>query len=183
MIVVMPMGHTGPFRFGPPNDGSFERQMREFVDDFVLDLKPHVESLYRIHGDQAHRAIAGLSMGGAQALDIASSHLEDYGYVGVFSPGIFGIAGGFGGTPPSTKWEDEHLAILDNADAKRGLNLVWFGCGREDFLVQMSNATVKMLRSHKFDVVYRESEGGHTWSNWRSDLHEFAPLLFIDLAR
>ena len=35
-----------------------------------------------------------------------------------------------------------------------------------------------MFKQHQFDVVYKESEGGHTWDNWRGYLHEFAPQLF-----
>src|SRR5262245_23302608 len=161
MIVVMPAGHTGPFRFGP--GGDFEKQMDEFATDFTKDVKPHVEKNYRVTADRAHRAIAGLSMGGAQTLNIAFSHLDDYGYVGVYSSGIFGIAGGFGGAPPNTQWEQKHKAVLDNPDLKKGLRLVWFGIGKEDFLLKTSQATVSMLKSHGFTVVSRETGGGHTW--------------------
>jgi enterochelin esterase-like enzyme len=178
MIVVMPAGHTGPFRFGPAGNRSFERQMEEFGEDFVKDLKPYVESNYRVIGDPANRAIAGLSMGGAQTLNIAGSHLDEYGYIGVFSSGIFGIAGGFGGAAPNTQWEDEHRAVLDNPDLKKQLRLVWFGCGKDDFLIQTSKATVDMLKSHHFDVESKETDGGHTWSNWRDYLTAFAPRLF-----
>lgn len=177
MIVAMPMGHTGAFQFGGTGN-SFNRQMDEFADDFTNDLKPYVESHYRVIADKAHRAIAGLSMGGAQTLNIAIPHLADYGHVGVFSSGIFGIAGGFGNSAPNKQWEETHKAILDDPELKKGLRLVWFGCGKEDFLVQTSKATIKMLESHKFDVVSRESDGGHTWLNWRDYLAEFAPKLF-----
>jgi enterochelin esterase family protein len=177
MIVVMPAGHTGAFRFGAPG-GGFERQMNEFGDDFVKDVKPYVENTYRVIGDRDHRAIAGLSMGGAQTLNVAFSHLDDYGYIGVFSSGIFGIAGGRGGAPPNKQWEERNKAVLEDAGLKKGLHLIWFGCGKEDFLLQTSNATVAMLKSHHFDVTSVESAGGHTWINWRDYLHEFAPLLF-----
>jgi enterochelin esterase-like enzyme len=178
MIVVMPAGHTGPFRFGPPGDNSFQRQMDEFVEDFTKDVRPYVESNYRVKADRANRAIAGLSMGGAQTLSIAFGHLDEYAYIGVYSSGIFGINGGFGGTAPSTEWEDSHKTTLDDAALKKGLSLVWFGCGKEDFLVKTSEATVAMLKKHGFDVVSRDSEGGHTWINWREYLNEFAPKLF-----
>jgi enterochelin esterase family protein len=181
MIVAMPAGHTGPFQFGPPRGGAFERQIEELGDDFVQDLKPYVERTYRVLGDRAHRAIAGLSMGGAQTLNIAFAHLDDYGYIGVFSSGIFGIADGFAaeGTP-RTSWEERHTAQLDNDDLKRGLRLLWFGIGKDDFLLETSSATVSMLENHKFDVVSKESAGGHTWNNWREYLHEFASLLFSE---
>jgi enterochelin esterase family protein len=177
MIVVMPAGHTGPFNFfggGRP----FDEQLSEFGEDFSKDIRPHVEKNYRVLADRKHRAIAGLSMGGVQTLNIAFARLDDYGYVGVFSSGLFGIAGGFGGGPPDTKWEENHKATLDDAELKKDLRLVWFATGKEDFLLSTSQASVKMLRSHKFDVTYEESAGGHTWLNWRDYLAKFAPLLF-----
>jgi enterochelin esterase-like enzyme len=178
MIVVMPAGHTGPFRFGSPGDNSFRRQMDEFVEDFTKDVKPYVETNYRVKADRANRAIAGLSMGGAQTLTIAFDHLDEYAYIGVYSSGVFGINGGFGGTGPSTEWEDSHKTTLDDSALKKGLSLVWFGCGKEDFLVKTSTATVEMLKKHGFEVVSKDSEGGHTWINWREYLNEFAPQLF-----
>lgn len=35
-----------------------------------------------------------------------------------------------------------------------------------------------MLRGHGFDVVYRETDGSHTWDTWREHLNEFAPQRF-----
>jgi enterochelin esterase family protein len=179
MIVVMPAGHTGPFRFGPPGDQTFPRQVKEFCDDFTRDLRPFVEKNYRVLDERSQRAIAGLSMGGLQTLNIAFANLDDFGYIGVFSSGVFGIAGGFGGAPPSREWEQQHQAIVDNADLKKGLRLIWFATGKEDFLLRTTEATVDMLKSHGFDVVYRETEGGHTWINWRDYLQQFVPLLFV----
>jgi enterochelin esterase family protein len=176
MIVAMPAGHTGPFRFGPPGDRSVDRQIKEFEDDFTKGVKPYVETNYRISGD---RAIAGLSMGGAQTLNIAFAHPEDYAYIEVYSSGIFGIAR-FGDAPPSKEWEKRHKPVLDSADLRKGLRLLWFATGKDDFLLETSRATVDMLKNHRFDVVYQESYGGHTWINWREYLNQFAPLLFGD---
>ncbi len=64
---------------------------------------------------------------------------------------------------------------MDDAEAKKGLRLVWFGIGKDDFLLSTSNATVSMLKKHKFDVVSKETAGGHTWINWRDYLHELCP--------
>jgi enterochelin esterase family protein len=182
MIVVMPAGHTGPFGFGRGGRGagSPDRQLDEFGDDFLKDLKPYIEANYRVITDQAHTAIAGLSMGGAQTLNIAFAQPEKFGYIGVFSSGVFGIAGGRGGAAPNTQWEERHKDALDNAEAKKGQKLVWFACGKEDFLVATSKATVKMLESHDIKVVSKESDGGHTWLNWRQYLSEFAPMLFVE---
>lgn len=178
MIVVMPTGHTGRFSFGGRGGNSFQQQMDEFAHDFRDDVRPYIEKNYRVKTGRSNRAIAGLSMGGAQTLNVAFDRLSDYGYIGVYSSGIFGIVGGFGGSAPSTEWEDAHKSTLDDASLKEGLKLLWFGCGKEDFLVKTSSATVDMLRKHKFNVTVKDSDGGHTWLNWRDYLAEFAPKLF-----
>ena len=110
-------------------------------------------------------------MGGAQTLDIAFGDLESYAYVGVYSSGVFGIANG-------SEWETAHRAQLDDATAKRDLELVWFSTGKDDFLLDTTKATVAMLEKHGFDVVYEESGGGHTWINWREYLTRLAAQLF-----
>ncbi len=171
MIVVMPHGHTGPFRFGMPLSGEFE-------PEFITDILPLIENRYRVIADRPHRAIAGLSMGGAHTLNIGIPHLARFSHLGVFSSGIFGIAGGPGAPAQGPSFEEKHRAILDDASLRKDLKLVWFATGKDDFLVETSRATVAMLKKHGFEVTYRETEGGHTWDKWREYLHEFAPLLF-----
>jgi enterochelin esterase-like enzyme len=172
--VVMPAGHTGPFRFGQPRP-----EKDEFVEDFKNDIVPYVENHYRVKKDSKNTAIAGLSMGGSQTLNIIISDLERYGYIGVYSSGIFGIVGdGRFGSDAGPSWEEQHKEILDNADLKKGIKLFWFATGNEDFLIETSRATVKMLKNHGFDLIYKESSGGHTWINWREYLYDFAQLLF-----
>ena len=83
-----------------------------------------------------------------------------------------------GNQPQGPSFEERHKATLDDAKLKEGLRLFWFATGKDDFLVQTSRATVEMFKKHQFDVVYRETEGAHTWINWRNYLNEFAPLLF-----
>jgi enterochelin esterase-like enzyme len=172
MVVIMPHGHTGPFRFGMRFTGEFERE-------FVADIMPQMENRYRVHSDRKHRAMAGLSMGGAHTLNIGIPQLDKFAYLGVFSSGIFGIAGGPGGNPPQgPTFEETHATILENAAVKEGLRLFWFATGKDDFLLETSRASVAMFKKHHFDVAYRETEGAHTWIVWRQYLHEFAPQLF-----
>jgi len=182
MVVVMPAGHTGPFMFGRRGGDSPRPPVDEFVQDFLNDIMPYVEKNYRVHTDQQHRAIAGLSMGGAQTLNIAIPNPDKFAYVGVYSSGIFGITGrGPGGAPGAASgptWEEQHKEVLDNAESRKGLKLLWFATGKEDFLIETSRATVDMFKKHGFEVVYKESPGGHTWINWRNYLSEFAPKLF-----
>lgn len=180
MVVVMPAGHTGPFTFRRRTEEASRPRVDEFVQDFLNDIMPYVESHYRVYADQQHHAIAGLSMGGGQTLNIAIPNPGKFAYIGVFSSGIFGISGGRGGAaaPSGPAWEEQHKGVLDNAEAKKELRLIWFSTGKEDFLIETSRATVEMLKKHGFDVTYDESPGAHTWINWRNYLNEFAPLLF-----
>jgi enterochelin esterase-like enzyme len=187
MIVVMPAGHTRSFSFGsPPPGGGTRPPSDEFEREFLADIMPAVEKNYRVLADREHRAIAGLSMGGGQTLNLAIPHQEQFAYVGVFSSGLFGAfpprRPGDTSPPPATgarlPWEEQHRAELDNAEWKKGLKLVWFSTGKDDFLVQTTRNTVDLLKKHGFTVVYEESGGAHTWLNWRDYLIRFAPQLF-----
>jgi len=176
MIVVMPAGHTGPFYFGMPPE-SFS--IKPFIEDFNNDIKPYIEKHYRIKLDRAHTAIAGLSMGGYQTLSIAIPNLDEYGYIGVFSSGIFGITGESGAfSEEGAKFEDINRRFLMNKNLKKGLNVFWFATGKDDFLIETTRATVDMFKKYGFNVTYIETEGGHTWINWRKYLRDFVQLLF-----
>jgi enterochelin esterase-like enzyme len=179
MVIVMPAGHTTR-SFGRRTPGAPD----EFVQDFETDIMPYAETHYRVYTDRAHRAIAGLSMGGGQTLNIAIPHLDKFSYIGVFSSGVFGIVPMNRGNaaaatePPPPSWEEQHKAELDNAALRKGLKLVWFSTGKDDGLITTSRATVDMLKKHGFEASFQESPGAHTWINWRNYLNEFAPQLF-----
>jgi enterochelin esterase family protein len=196
MVVVMPAGHTAPFAMGAPAPargaaaparGPSMDFNDDFVKDFVSDIMPLVETRYRVLTSRADRAIAGLSMGGAHTLNIGIPHLEKFAYIGVFSSGVFGIvpmtapgmpASAMPPAPAGPTWEDQNKAKLDDPELKKGLKLVWFATGKDDFLIGTSRATVDLLKKHGFSPVFKESAGAHTWINWRDYLNEFAPQLF-----
>src|SRR5262245_22941433 len=193
MIVVMPAGHVNGA--GAALGGSVPAAAVQgmpgigngpdpFANDFLTDLLPYIEKNYRVLTDRQSRAIAGLSMGGNQTLNIAIPNLQKFAYVGVFSSGI--IDGGRRGTPApadtappvGVAWEKQNAAALDNAAGKRGLRLFWFSTGKEDFLLATTRGTVDLFKRHGFNPVFIESEGAHTWLNWRDYLSKFAPQLF-----
>ena len=174
MIVVMPAGHTGPFQMGGPR-----LPIDEFVMDFNNDILPYVEQHYRVNRGRKYRAIAGLSMGGAHTLSIAIPNLDKFAYIGVYSSGVFGITGeGPGASAEGQSYEEQNMNNLEDKRLKKGLKLFWFSTGKDDFLIDTTRATVAMFRKHGFEVNYEESEGGHTWINWRNYLNEFTRLLF-----
>jgi len=193
MVVVMPAGHVNgagaaiggqvpaAASQGLPGIGSGPDP---FANDFLSDLVPYVEKNYRVLTDRQSRAIAGLSTGGNQTLNIAIPHLDKFAYVGVFSSGI--ISGRGAPPPPAATpappfgdaWEKQNLGALDNAAARKDLRLLWFSTGKEDFLIETTRNTVALLKKHGFNPVFLESGGAHTWLNWRDYLTEFAPQLF-----
>ncbi len=193
MVVVMPAGHTGPT--GPGGRGaapaaasggvaSVAPPLDDFARDFTIDIMPYAETHYRVLTDRPHRAIAGLSMGGSQTLNIGFLNLAKFAYIGVFSSGA-SLGGGRGrgaaattaeATPPD--WETLHKADLDSPALKKGTRLIWLSTGVDDGLIANTRTTVEILKKHGFDPVFKESPGAHTWINWRNYLNEFAPQLF-----
>ena len=177
MVVVMPDGHVT--RAGVPNASG-----ATFEDEFARDIRPMIEKSYRVDTDRAHRAIAGLSMGGGQSLRIAFANLADFGYIGVFSSGIFPPRlAGFTNEPKGPSWEERNVTALDDAVLKPGLELIWFATGKDDFLLKSSQDSVAILKKHGFQVQYTETDGGHWWRIWRNYLNEFAPQLFQRTAK
>ncbi len=160
--------------------------MNPFTSEFMTDILPYVEKYYRTIPDRRHRAIAGLSMGGSQTLDIAFRYLDKFAYIGVFSSGA-SLGGGRRGPaapaaapapPPPPDWETVHKADLDNAALRKGVKLLWLSTGVDDGLIANTRTTVEMLKKHGFDPVFKESPGAHSWFNWRNYLIEFTPQLF-----
>ncbi|HAN97783.1 MAG TPA: esterase [Planctomycetaceae bacterium] len=175
MIVVMPNGHTGPFSWIQPvarDERSGNVGNASFEQEFVEEIRPMIETRYRVIDAPNRRAIAGLSMGGAQTLEILTRQPKDFAHVGVFSSGLI-----FG---DPTVWEAKNQAMLDDAEVRAGIRLLWFGIGKEDFLLRQAKATVELLERHEFEPTYVETDGGHTWSNWQRYLEQFAPQLFRD---
>jgi enterochelin esterase family protein len=156
------------------------------VQEFLTDIMPCAETHYRVIPTRQNRAIAGLSMGGGQTLNIAIPNLAKFAYVGVFSSGIFSMfrnpARGGAAAPapanPGPTWEEQNKAQLDDPALKKGLKLFWFATGKDDFLINASRSTVDLFKKHGFTPVFQETTGAHTWINWRNYLNEFAPQLF-----
>lgn len=154
MIIVMPDGHA-PRVEGVENP---------FGEDLIKDIIPFVEKYYRVKKASEFRAIAGLSMGGFQTLDVGVSHMDLFSWIGVFSGGV------------SETYEKTHGEFLDSANQK--LELFWVAIGKADFLWERNERLLKLLKDKGVRHTSTASEGGHTWKNWRAYLHEFAQLLF-----
>jgi enterochelin esterase-like enzyme len=189
MIAVMAAGHQpGQPALPPPPQPGAPPTINPFTNEFMTDIMPYVEKYYRTINDRDHRAIAGLSMGGFQTLDIAFRHLDMFSEIGVFSSGAVlgrrpalpaeGAQASSTPPPPQPDWEEVHKADLDNPALKKGTKLIWISTGVDDRLMPNTKTTVEMLRKHGFNPVFIESPGAHSWFNWRNYLIEFTPQLF-----
>ena len=179
MIVVMPNGNGAqeavpgeyPNSMYKPSftnpktmEGSFEKAFP--------DIMNYVESHYRTINDKAHRAIAGLSMGGFHSLYISANYPDLFGYVGLFSAAINRQAKG------------ENTYIFENLEEKLAKQfsdapkLYFIGIGNGDFLFQDNVKYRELLDSHGYKYEYMETDGGHEWRNWRKYLNHLLPELF-----
>jgi len=173
LVVVMPHGFTNriPTDERPRAAGAYKTEMQEFAVDFVSDLVPLVESRYRVVADRAHRAIAGNSMGGGQALAIALTHRTMFSSVASFSAAMqIANNAAWGGIDMS--------AVLANAGAINELDLLWVGCGTEDSLYNVNKQFSEQLTKAGVEHTFRSTPGAHTPAVWSLYLHEVAPQLF-----
>jgi enterochelin esterase family protein len=173
LVVVMPHGFTNrmPTDDRPRVAGAYKTEMEEFAVDFVSDLVPLVESRYRVGADRAHRAIAGNSMGGGQALAIGLTHPEMFSSVASFSAAMQ-IAN-------SPAWGGVDMdAALANVDAINELDMLWIGCGTEDSLFNANKQFSDQLTGAGIEHTFRITLGAHAPPVWSRYLHEIAPQLF-----
>ena len=125
---------------------------------------PYAETHYRVLRDQKHRAIAGLSMGGAHTLNIAIPHPDEFAYVGVFSSGIFGIVplGGPGSAPAAgPTWEQQHAWRNWIMPPEEDWKLFWFATGKDDFLLTPPKPPWSCSRSMATSRIPRKRRSSH----------------------
>ena len=147
-------------------EGSFETAFPDVVK--------FMEKNYRVKADKAHRAIAGLSMGGFHSLFISINNPDMFDYVGLFSAAVDQQQNGNSGFPNIYADRNQKIDRLFSKNPK----LFWIGIGKTDFLIRNNNDLRAYLDSKKHKYTYLETDGGHIWRNWRIYLSEFAPLLF-----
>jgi enterochelin esterase family protein len=177
MIVVMPNGNPGQtaaFTDAPVNmspSAPYDMGKGLFEESMVKDIIPYIESHYRVTANSDNRALAGLSMGGMQTLNLTGTYPKMFGYIGVMSMGLVDAASM--GLKPDPAQDSKFEAVK-----RSGYKLYWVGVGKDDFLYKSVQSLRSSLDKHGLKYTYRESSGGHTWANWRIYLSEFAPQLF-----
>ena len=170
MVVVMPLGYGDlSVAHMQPSDSGFGPEFLAnnalFGDVLLKEIVPRVEAEYRVVKTRDGKAIAGLSMGGAQSLEIG---LNRTGKDGI---GEFAWVGGFSAAtqfvrPPAIGGEANKLRLL------------WISCGTADFLLQPNRKLIKELQGKGYVVQAVETPGSHIWPVWQRNLADFVQLLF-----
>jgi len=158
-------GATGAFGRGPNGRGRGPQPYAgSYPQSIVDDIIPFVQKHYRVYTDKDHRAIAGLSMGGAQTVMATNNNPNLFGYIGVFS------AGGQVGDPT---FETQLEQIK-----KDGVKFYWTGAGDIDMARPGTMALEGDLKAKGFPTSYKEIPGRHYWFLWRDFLSDYGSLIF-----
>lgn len=192
MIVVMDRGSARrpgvpPFALTPEaTHQEVQREYDAFGDVVLHDLIPAIDAAYRTIPDREHRALAGLSMGGMQALSIGLRHLDTFASIASLSGPVIHSA-----DPAGKIWQsiagpfDTRTAydgvFSDPAKFNARVKVFWLGAGTEEHgaLHESIAGAVEALRRSGIHLTYFESQGtAHEWQTWRRDLNDLAPRLF-----
>lgn len=166
MIVVMPNGNANQQAacvLGIPNTQFDQRapgNENAYVRSLCDEIVPFIDKSYRTIAKPESRAIAGLSMGGGHTITASSLY-----------PALFDYVCPLSAAGSATDAQVQGLK-------KAGVKLYFLACGTSDFLYEQSKTLDATLTRNGLNHTFFESEGGHSWTNWRIYLNNFAPLLF-----
>jgi enterochelin esterase family protein len=172
MLVVMPLGYGAPEILHPtPGAAPFgnaalrEKNFNNFRSALLDEVVPAVDRTYKTDASRDARAIAGLSMGGAESLLTGLNRPDKFSWVGAFSAG--GLSDDFAADFPQL-----------TAAANEKYHLIWIACGTEDRLIAVNRKLVAWTKEKGIRVTQIETPGMHTWMVWRRNLIAFSSLLF-----
>jgi len=169
MIMVFPAGNASVTADLGDNTraadiGGSDGWGRPFENDLLKDIIPYIESHYSIYKDSEHRALAGLSMGGGQSLNIGLSHLDLFAWIGGFS------SAGNTNSPAEL--------FRDAATLKKKVKLLWLGCGNKDGLLELSSELDGYLKAKGVPHVFHVDGYAHNRIEWSNNLYFFAQEIF-----
>lgn len=181
---IKPMIMVNTLGYGVPEtmigDGSFEKYTKSLIEEII----PAVEKDYHASAESKQRAIAGLSMGGAEAVFAGLNHTDKFNWIGGFSSAFVMYRGaGRSGVPVLNKQStDQEIYKYTfpslSSEVNDRVKLLWIACGKSDFLLFSNKDFIKWLDKEKITYNYTETAGAHTWMVWRRNLEAFTQLLF-----
>jgi enterochelin esterase-like enzyme len=203
MIVVTTLGYG--VSSGPTGAMSPE-SIPGYAKSLLTEVMPAVERTYNASKNREERAIAGLSMGGAETLYTALNNLDKFAWIGSFSgafvmwrtspvpPATADAAPARGAAPPANGAPggrgrggvptldpaifDKTFPTLD-AKANGQIRKLWITCGTADSLIGVNRQFKEWLRAKNIRFTEEEApEIGHVWPYWRKNLAEFVQTAF-----
>jgi enterochelin esterase-like enzyme len=166
MIIVMPNGRAQKNDRAEGDVFASAPAFAVFEQDLLNDVIPAIESRYSVKTDREHRAIAGLSMGGGQALNFGLGNLDTFAWVGGFS------------SAPNTKPPAE--LMKDPAAARKKLKLLWLSCGNKDGLIRISQGVHAYLKEKNVPHVWNVDGHAHDPTHWKNNLYYFLQRVFSE---
>lgn len=162
MIVVMPNGRAQKDDRAIGDIFAHIPAFLVFERDLLDDIIPTIEARYPVQADRGHRALAGLSMGGGQTMNIGFTHLDKFAWLGAFSSG-----------PNARKSAD----LLPDPAAAKDLRLLWLSCGKRDGLLHVSQDLHAYMKDHAVPHVWHVTDHAHDAPEWKQSLYWFVQQL------
>jgi enterochelin esterase-like enzyme len=163
-IVIFPSGNAtavpGDEKQGDRTQASYGTPYHE---DLLKDIIPFVESEYSVYTDRNHRAIAGMSMGSGQTLNIGLTNLDRFAW-------IASVAAAPNTRPPAE--------LVPDPAALKSLKLLWLSVGNRDNLYRVSKGVHDYLNEKNVSHIWRVDGNGHDTGVMSNSLYHFAQLLF-----
>jgi enterochelin esterase-like enzyme len=163
-IIVFPSGNAtavpGDEKQG---DRTQEAYGTPYHEDLLNEIIPFVESHYAVHADRNHRAIAGMSMGGGQTLNIGLTNLDRFAWIAAVA------------AAPNTRPPAE---LVPDPAALGQLKLLWLSVGNHDNLMRVSRGLHDYLQEKGVSHIWRVDTNGHDTGEMSNSLYHVAQLLF-----
>ena len=178
MIVVLPNGNattnTAPAAGsgesgGRRGFGDLTGWGKPFENDLIKDIIPFIEANYSVKSNRESRALAGLSMGGGQSLNIGLANLDTFAWIGGFS------------SAPNTNPPEQLMP--DAEKATKQLKLLYVSCGNKDGLIRISQNVHAYLKEKNVPHIWHVDDYAHDFQHWKKGLYNFAQLIFKPTTR
>jgi enterochelin esterase-like enzyme len=165
IIIIFPSGDAKNTVENPKPGREAAGYGKPFEEDLLKDIIPYVDSHYSVRADRNSRALAGMSMGGGQSLNIGLSHVDTFAWVGAIAPA------------PNTR---SPAQLVPDPAALKKLKLLWLSCGNKDGLIRVSQGVHSYLKEQSVPHIYNVDGNGHDSAEMSNNLYHFAQRIFTE---
>jgi len=178
LILVMPEGNSSYYT------NSADRPQDRYEDYIVHDLIADVEQRLPTASGRAHRAVAGVSMGGFGAMVLALKHPDLFVFAGGLSSALdvpsrpFSIkrigqyrqhSSIFGPWGSPGRRASDPFVLVRSADPAQTPYL-FLTCGDQEGLLPTNRRFAAMLQARHFNYEFHTVAGGHDWNQWNRNV-------------